>query len=272
MTVFIPPPGSNRSQAVELANAFLMEWLASLPSAYDDLKAASSLLQGPPLDHTDQSFTSLADFVFEHAQDRVEGVAHRLEDRGAYASTGWSGYGLRLVDGLIAYVTIHLQSRLNLEWEVLAEENNAYDLQPVPRDQNVPPPWRLVQNALFRRLRGGEQDLGVWVRGALERAESFGMTTTEQPDQSVTIEVSPSRTGLAYDYEIYLPEDADTQLGPEVYASLEDIFESVDGVAEVLGQDRELFLARVEARIGGGAPTLRRRLQEALDRAVADRR
>lgn len=73
---------------------------------------------------------------------------------------------------------------------------------------------------------------------------------------------------LGFDAELYIPSTAKDVLSFEIYASLEDRFASAQGVIEAIGEDRELFLLRLEPKVR--PPTLRKHLQAVLDAAVAE--
>ena len=175
---------------------------------------------------------------------------------------GWSPYGAALVEGLMAYVAQIYRdvAGRDADWVLNTDRRHAHFHQPVMRDGRLAPSWTQVAGSVAKRQRGEPA-------GGLRRAvESVLSTWTPVPGSvdgaDLRLDVGPSGHP-DFDVEVSLPEDLADTLGQEAYASLEDRFAAVPGVAAAVFEDRDRCLLRLAP--GVDAASVRPPLQAVVD-------
>jgi hypothetical protein len=158
------------------------------------------------------------------------------------AEAGWTAYGAALAEGLVAYVATLYAERLGgpLPWVLDEDPRSAYHLKPVLADAGIAPPWRQVIGALRQAQSGADPDrLRSVVEHSLAQLRAGG---SPRPEHDVrVVEVTGNGRGQ---WQVSFPEDIEERLGSTAYADLEDALAGVDGVDEVIMEDRDRAILR----------------------------
>lgn len=244
MTVFRPPAGAARRTAVSAAQQFFDDWVAGLPDRAAWFRRQAAERAGLQLDGSVASLDGAEAFVHSHLGVEVPGTAPPPWKSGAHAEMGWTDFGAALVDGLTAYVAEVLLPASGAGWRLDTDKRSAYDLQPVPSDPVVTPPWRLATGSAARFSHG---IAGGSLRGQVEHV--LATQAAAAPDRGLVAEVALVDDDR-WDAEVQVPDAAESVLGAAAYATLEDRIAAVPGVLEVRGEDREVFLVRLSPEVG----------------------
>lgn len=217
---------------------------------------------GPATDGTVESLDPLLEHVVAHL--RVDQPEQAPPDwfPPLREETGWTDRGAALVEGLMAYVADVVIGRTGARWELDEDPRSAFAGQPVLSDRTAPP-WHLVLQAV-RRVDADPtaKKLERGVRANLSAVANLPSASGPEP---LDVEVTPLEHP-PWNVQVSIPEWAEDALGTPTFDGLADLFRSVDGVDDVLHEDREVFLARTDGSVGHAV--LRERLQSALDRAA----
>lgn len=244
------------------AEQFLSRWAGALGPRLTWFEGELSAAGGPEPDGSVASLEPLLRFVADrvdrqHPADPVPewyGEVHRRY--------GWSPYGAALVEGLMGYVARLYRDAAGdaADWVLNTDPEHAHFHQPVMRDGTIAPAWAQVTGAVAQAQRGGSP---ARLRASVESVLSGRPPRSAPPPETdLRVDVGPSGHP-EWDLAVSLPEDLEATLGAERYATLEDRFADVAGVAAAMFEDRELCLLRTER--GVGAAVLEARLQAVVD-------
>jgi hypothetical protein len=244
------------------AEAFLERWVVALGPRLAWFEAEVAAAGGPATDRTTQSLEPLLGFVVERIDGPapVDPVPEWYGD--VHRGYGWSAYGAAMAEGLMAYVAAVYRGVAGsaADWVLNTDRMHAHFRQPVMRVPTIAPSWAQVPGKIVRLQRGGDPGgLRKAVESVLSHWRPAG-NVEQGPD--LWVEVTPIRHP-EWDVQVSLPEDLGHTVGEEAYASLEDRFATVPGVAAAMREDRELCLLRLVD--GADGATLQQRLQAVVD-------
>jgi hypothetical protein len=181
---------------------------------------------------------------------------------------GWTAYGAALTEGLMAYVSAIYADHLgfaSLPWIIERDPRSPYYLRPVVDAQAIAPPWRQVLGSLRVSRESGERPM---LRSTVEHSlEHHRRLADEQEmrgleDRHVEPWVEVTSVGSS-EWQVSFPEDIVEMLRPSAYAELEDRLSAVDGVTEVIMEDRDRAIVYTANGVDAGELTTR------LETAVA---
>jgi alpha-beta hydrolase superfamily lysophospholipase len=236
---------------------------------------------GPALDADPESLDRLGAWLLDALEwaepgERPPGWARRA------AGSELSAESAALVEGATAHVIACLR-RLepDAEWQLCTERIDAYYHRPLLQPLHLLPE---TVGALI--VMGAQSDppraepLG---RRLVAWREQLARLRREEPadndalplDEIAADGIDPSDYGGRFNATIWIPEGAEAVLGQERFEELPRRLARLDGVLDLVHEDREVFLARVED--GQDLDALRRRvigvvrrLQNASEREVDD--
>ncbi len=197
-----------------------------------------------------------------HANVRrdVPGVPAPQWYDGEIRQLGWTPYGAALADGLIAVVGDVVTHRTGTTWDIEQGDPGVVGYrQPTLKDYPVPP-WQQVLVQLHRMDRG-QGPIGL--TNTVEHSLRDLPARRDPGGEPVEGEVLPS-SHPAWDFELHLSEEAAHGLTEEQQEVLGARLLGLPGVAEIVGEDRELILLRTERGVSADA------LQREVDRILAD--
>ena len=270
MSIFVPPVGASRREAVAAAQVFFNSWVGALPARKVWLVEQVKTRAGWSPDGSIESLDAVEGFVAQHLSTEVSGLPAPSWKTNRDFQLGFSDYGWALIDGLAAYIAGVLLPATNTTWLLDDDPRSGHDLQPVPSRPGVTPPWRLAHAAVARVM---SKDPDPVVRSAVEyilemqarfaAQEAAGIPTTWH--LVVGIEAMDNDDD-EWDAEVQIPDYAEREIGRKAYASLEDRIAALPGVLEALGEDREIFLVRLTPEAKSDLETVRADIQAVIDK------
>ncbi len=183
-----------------------------------------------------------------------------------------------LVEGVAAHLAACLRALApEVEWRLCTEKIDAYYHRPLLQPLHV-----LPETVGARILIGARADpphaaqLGEWLaawREGLERLRTLGPADDDAlPLDEIGVDpVDPAHYGGRFNATIWIPEGAEAVLGEGRFEELSRRLARLKGVLDLVHEDREVFLVRVED--GEDLDELRRRVVGVVSRMrkAADR-
>ena len=239
----MPSESEFRELSPEDADAQFRQFLLERPAALQrlELNAAAA---GVELDRTVRSLEPLWRWITSMLSEKGRDE-HRESDpswliRG-HPADRLSTSSVVLLDGLISYIGEVFASQTGHGWELERADDRSVTFQQFVFAGGLFVPVNVVNAALRRWSDTGDADeqLMYWVGASVANANA----SASGPENAIDVAVEPSDVP-GFDWQLWVDESAELQLGTALFALLEKKLAEIPGVTGVAHEDREIFLVQ----------------------------